>query len=104
MRFRTSARVALGAYIKLRGDQVVRCAVAHLLGFVRRSAQFNWLIRRHVNLLVSYARNESNLLSAVATQSCAADHGRVNSEHHDTPDSANMFLPHARAWLRVKRL
>jgi hypothetical protein len=28
-----------------------------LLGLLGYLAQFNWLIRRHVNLLVSYARN-----------------------------------------------
>lgn len=39
---------------------------------------------------------KNDLLSAVAIQSCAADHRRVNSEHHQTPYSADMFPPHPR--------
>jgi hypothetical protein len=76
----------------------------HLLGLLGYLAQFNWLIRRHVNLLVSNARNENALLSAVAIPSCAADHRGVNSEHHPTPDSADMYCPYPCAQLRVKRL
>jgi hypothetical protein len=37
---------------------MVRGRRADLLGLFGSSAQFNWLIRRHVNLLVSYASSE----------------------------------------------
>jgi len=40
----------------MRVARAVAGAEINLLRFVGRSAQLNWLVRRHVNLLVSYAR------------------------------------------------